>query len=479
MTRAASAPSLRSAEPPSWLNAYRDLSRTHGFEPMRVEGRLPEELNGTLVRVGPVAFGVGGQRYGHLFDGDGGVLAVRFAGGQAQGAARTIDTPSIRAEREAGQVLYANYGTRAPSLWRRLFGGVKNAANTSPFVWNGRLFALVESALPTELSLEDLSTLGETNLGGRVGSTFSAHPHAVVSRRASYNFGVSYGRVTQLELYELPDAGLVRRLGCVPLPGPTLVHDFIATDHHLVFFVSPVRLHLFRVLLGLGSVSDNLEWRPELGTEVLVVPIDAPARVARFPAEPFHTWHFGNAFEDAGRLQVDYVRYPDFGTNQWLAELLHGWTSTDAQGRLHRATLDVNAGTLFSEQVSDRRCEFPSATPLRAGARHRYTYVAAHSGPDTWRGPHDVLVKVDMETGAETVVTLDAGHHPSEPIFVPRAGGSAEDDGWLLVQTYDATSNRTYVAVLDAKVPDAGPVARAWLEHAFPFTFHGTWVTAR
>ncbi|HEX8538634.1 MAG TPA: carotenoid oxygenase family protein [Cystobacter sp.] len=477
MTSAASA--LRSAEPPSWLKAYRDLPRSHGFEPMRVEGRLPEELNGTLVRVGPVTFGVGGRRYGHWFDGDGGVLAVRFAGGQAQGAARTIDTPSIRAEREAGQVLYGNYGTRPPSLWRRLFGGVKNAANTSALAWNGRLFALVESTLPTELSLEDLSTLGETDLGGVVGPAFSAHPHAVVSRRASYNFGVRHGRVTQLDLYELSDAGAVRRLGSVPLPGPTLVHDFIATDHHLVFFVSPVRLRVFRMMLGLGSVSENLEWRPELGTEVLVVPIDAPTQVARFPAEPFFAWHFGNAFEDAGRLQVDYVRYPDFGTNQWLAEQLHGWASTDAQGRLHRATLDVKAGTFHSEQLSDRRCEFPGVTPLRAGARHRYTYLAAHSGPDTWRGPQDVLVKVDMETGAETVVTLGAGHHPSEPIFVPRAGGSAEDEGWLLVQTYDATSDRTYVAVLDAKAPEAGPVARAWLEHAFPLTFHGTWVTAR
>jgi all-trans-8'-apo-beta-carotenal 15,15'-oxygenase len=471
--------SPRSAEPPSWLKAYRDLSHTHGFQPLRVEGQLPEELNGTLVRVGPVTFGVGRQRYGHWFDGDGGVLAVRFAGGQAQGAVRTIDTPSIRAEREAGKTLYSNYGTAASSLWRRWFGGVKNAANTSALAWNGRLFALVESTRPTELSLEDLSTLGETDLGGVVGPTFSAHPHAVVSRRASYNFGMHYGRVTQLDLYELPDAGAVRRLGSVPLPGPTLIHDFIATANHLVFFVSPVRLRVFRVLLGLGSVSDNLEWRAELGTEVIVVSIDDPSRVTRFQTEPFYTWHFGNAFEDGGRVLVDYVRYPDFGTNQWLAEQINGWASTDAQGRLHRATLDLKAGTLHSEQLSDRRCEFPSATPLRAGARHRYVYLAAHSGPDTWRGPQDVIVKVDMETGAETVVALDAGHYPSEPVFLPRAGGSAEDDGWLLAQTYDATSDRTYVAVLDAKAPEAGPVARAWLDHAFPLTFHGTWVPTR
>jgi all-trans-8'-apo-beta-carotenal 15,15'-oxygenase len=469
---------LPSLGKPSWLKAYRDFTHEHGFQPLRVEGRLPEELRGTLVRVGPVTFGVNGQRYGHWFDGDGGALAVRFDGGAAQGAARAIDTPSIRAEREAGKVLYSNYGTSAPTLWRRLFGGVKNSANTSAMTWNGRLFALVESTIPTELSLEDLRTLGETDLDGTVGPAFSAHPHRVAARRASYNFGVRYGRVVQLDLFELPDTGPVRRMGSLPMSGPVMVHDFIATERHLIFFMTPVRLRIFRMLLGLGSFSDSFEWRPELGTEVLVIPIDAPSKAVRFQAESLYTWHFGNAFEQDGRIVVDYVRYPDFDSNQWLAEQLNGWATKDAKGRLHRATIDLKTRTLRSEQVSDRRCEFPGITPLLTGARHRYVYKAAHSGPEAWRGPQDAVVKVDMETGAETLVRLGGEHYVVEPVFIPRPGGSAEDDGWLLTQTYDATSDKTYVAVLDAKALEAGPVARAWLEHFFPFTFHGAWVPA-
>ncbi len=463
---------------PSWRKAFREFTQEHGYQPLRVEGQLPRELRGTLLRIGPVSFGVGGQRYGHWFDGDGGALAVRFEGGEAQGAARRIDTPTMRAEREAGKVLYNNYGTTGP-LWNRLSGKVKNTANTSAMTWNGRLFALVESTVPTELSLEDLRTLGETDLDGAVGPSFSAHPHRVEARRATYNFGVHYGRVTQLNLYELPDTGAIRRLGSVPLPGPTIIHDFIATERHLVFFVSSVRIRIFRVLLGMGAFSDNFDWQPRHGTEVLIIPIDDPRRPMRFQAEPFFTWHFGNAYEEDGRLTVDYVRYPDFGSNQWLAELKDGPASSDAQGRLSRSTIDLKERTLRTEQVSDRRCEFPVVNGLRAGARHRYVYLAAHSGPSAWRGPHDALAKVDMETGAETVVSLGKEHHPTEPVFVPRPGGSAEDDGWLLSQTYDATSDQTYVAVLEARTPEAGPVARVWLEHAFPFTFHGTWVPAR
>jgi all-trans-8'-apo-beta-carotenal 15,15'-oxygenase len=479
MTSAAiSTPPLPSPQPPAWTKAFLDFTSPHGYQPARVEGRLPEELRGTLVRIGPVAFGVGGQRYGHWFDGDGGALAVRFEAGSAQAAARAIDTPSIVAEREAGKVIHTNYGTSGP-LWNRLSGKVKNTANTSAMTWKGRLFALVESTVPTELSLEDLRTLGETNLDGVLGQSFSAHPHRVEARRASYNFGVRYGRVTSLELYELPEAGPVRRLGNVPLPGPTMIHDFIATERHLVFFVSALRIRVFRVLLGMGTFSDNFDWRPQRGTEVLIIPIDAPQRPVRLQAEPFYTWHYGNAYEEEGRLVVDSVHYPDFTTNQWLAEIKDGPTSTDAQGRLCRSTIDLKARTMRTEQVSDRRCEFPSITPPRAGARHRYLYTAAHSGPAAWRGPQDVVTKVDMETGAETVVSLGREHYPNEPVFIPRPGGSAEDDGWLLSQTYDARSDRTYVAVLDARAPEAGPRARVWLEHFFPLTFHGTWVPAR
>src|ERR1044071_8618071 len=149
-----------SSEQPGWRGAFRDFTKDHGFQPLRVEGRLPEELRGTLMRVGPVTFGVGQERYKHWFDGDGGILAARFDGSGAQGAARLIDNPSMRAEREAGRIISRGYGTAVP-LWRKLRHGGKNknAANTSVMAWNGRIFALFEGDVPTELSPEDLRSL--------------------------------------------------------------------------------------------------------------------------------------------------------------------------------------------------------------------------------------------------------------------------------------------------------------------------------
>ncbi|PTL85400.1 carotenoid oxygenase family protein [Vitiosangium sp. GDMCC 1.1324] len=468
-------------EQPGWRGVFRDFTQDHGFQPLRVEGRLPEDLRGTLLRVGPVAFGVGAQRYGHWFDGDGGLLAVRFEGSGAQGAARLINTPTIQAERNAGKLIYSNYGTSVP-LWRKLMmrGKKKNSANTSVMAWNGRLFALFEATQPTELSPEDLRVLGETDLDVIV-SNFSAHPHRVPARKATYNFGMQYGRETLLELYELPDGGAARHLGQVPLPRPTMIHDFIATERHLIFFVTPLRLNVFRMLLKLGTYSENLEWRPELGTEVLVIPIDDLANPVRIETEPLYTWHFANAYErEDGSLVVDYVRQPDFSsTHTWLGELTHGVPSADAQGRLHRATVDLKARTFRTEERSALSCEFPRVAPRDQTREYRYLYVGVHSKAAALRGPFDAVAKVDMTTGREELFGPYGEQYPAEPVFVPRAGATQEDDGYVLTQVYDVPSGLTHVAVLDARNPGADPLARAWFEHSFPITFHGGFMPAK
>ncbi|HEY0838681.1 MAG TPA: carotenoid oxygenase family protein, partial [Vulgatibacter sp.] len=330
----------------------------------------------------------------------------------------------------------------------------------------------------TELSLDDLSTLGQTDLDGEVRMTFSAHPHRVEERRAAYNFGMRYGRVTELDLFELPDGGRVRRIGSLPLPAPVLLHDFVATPNHLAFFVAPVRLRAIRAMLGMGSFSDNLAWSRSEGTEVIVVPLDDPSRPVRFDVDAFFQWHFANAFERGGELVVDLVRYQDFETNRWLGEVASGETSSDASGEYHRAIVDPRRRTLRLEKRWDASCEFPRVSPLVEGKPHRVAYVASHL-PDGRRGMYQRITRLDVESGHAVHASLPAGHFPSEPVFVPRPDARAEDEGWLLSLVYDAGAHASHVAILEADALEKGPIARASFDHHLPFTFHGGWLPSR
>ena len=56
----------------------------------------------------------------------------------------------------------------------------------------------------------------------------------------------------------------------------------------------------------------------------------------------------------------------------------------------------------------------------------------------------------------------------SEPLYV---------DGHLLALSH--MRDRAFVAVYDAARIPAGPVAKIWLDHHVPITFHGTFVGAR
>src|SRR5512134_2274478 len=183
---------------------YCDVPREHGFEALEAEGDLPAELRGTLYRNGPGLFGSNGRRYGHLFEGQGAISAVRFADGGAAGAIRVVESDSLREERAAGRPLYGSATSRARRIGNALRQRSSNGSNVSVLAWQERLFGVVDLAKPIEVSPQTLETLGETDLDGAIARTFTAHVHRVATRDAIYGFGIRYGRETELDLYELP-----------------------------------------------------------------------------------------------------------------------------------------------------------------------------------------------------------------------------------------------------------------------------------
>src|SRR5262249_8182100 len=125
-----------------------------------VEGAIPSELRGVYMRNGPNP--PSGESY-HWFVGDGMLHGVRLQDGRAQwyrnrwvrtraftGGASSVD--------EQG-----NVGHRI------------GVANTNIVQHAGRVFALVESSYPTEVTRE-LDTVGVCDFAGKLTTSFTAHP---------------------------------------------------------------------------------------------------------------------------------------------------------------------------------------------------------------------------------------------------------------------------------------------------------------
>lgn len=442
-----------------------------------LEGHLPIDLAGTLYRNGPARLERGDDRVGHWFDGDGAVLAVKFSGGQAQATYRYVESAGYQAEAAADKFLYGGYGTQAQHWWER-WRSVKNVANTSVLAYDDRLLALWEGGLPHALDPDTLETHGLDNLGQLSPSaTYSAHPKRDPHTGEVFNFGISYGKETILNLYRSTPSGQIRATGQVTLPGIPMLHDFVLAGRYLIFCIPPAHLNLLPVMLRLQTFSDSMQWKPQLGTEILICDRDSLAVVSRFQVDPWFQWHFGNGAEQPdGTVTIDLVRYADFATNRFLQEVASGSTQTIAPARLWRLHLDPQAGKLLeATQLSDRQCEFPTVAPQLVGQPWRYTYLNTHRpGTDETYGElFQAIGRLDHHTGELLIANCGSHCYPSEPLYAP----DRQDDrkGWILCVVFNSEAHRSEVWIYDADRLMDPPIARLALPEVIPLGFHGTW----
>ncbi|MTJ10661.1 carotenoid oxygenase family protein [Anabaena sp. UHCC 0204] len=446
-----------------------------------ISGKIPAGLRGTLYRNGPGRLERDGIRVGHWFDGDGAILAVNFNDVGATGVYRYVQTIGYQEETAAGKLLYGNYGMTAPGIiWNQWIKPVKNAANTSVLALPDKLLALWEGGKPYALDLQTLETCGEDDLGSLTKElSYSAHYKQDIYTGEIFNFGVTPGLNATLNVYKSDSTGKIIQTATHQLQGVPLIHDFVLAGQYLVFFVSPVRLNIWPVLLGISTYSDCLEWLPELGTQIIVFDRESLSLVSRGETEPWFQWHFANGYVDpSGAVIVDIARYENFRTNQYLQEVMTGETQTIANSTFSQVQLNPQTGKVIKiEQLSQRHCEFPSVPGQNVGQFSRYTYMSGFQpGTDVGKEILNNIARFDHQTGTLTEATIGENCYPSEPIYVQDSQNSGQ--GWILTVVYDGNNNCSEVWVFASDLLHEEPVCKLGLPNVIPPSFHGTWKSA-
>lgn len=463
----------------SWARAIKDIRYEHDFKSLSIEGTLPKDLNGTLYLNGPGFFSHFGKPYRYWPDGDGMITAISLRDGQASGAIKLIQNDGLVLEREADKPLFGSVGTSPPSFASKVLRKYKNPANTNVFHWGNRMFALYEGGLPIEFDPFSLKTIGECDLGV-VANRFSAHPKSCPTRNTQFNFGLEYGMKSSLKVYEFSVTGGAKVMTSIPLDNATICHDFVVTRNHIVFFINPVKVKVGKLLMGRGSIIDNLKWDGKLGTEVIIVPIDNPKNVKRFRTDPFFQWHFANAYEeDDDRIIVDFVKYSRFNMVGKINPKTQKWASDKGiRGYLNRACIDHKRKQVTITQLWSEKCELPAIWPGLEGEKHQRLYLGTFSDEVMKKeGAVDQLSVVDPRRGLIDQVTLGKNITFTEPQIVNTSSVAHENAGYLLSLAYDAEHDRSFLAVFDAMRLSEGPVARIHFDQPIPHIFHGKWIS--
>ena len=226
-----------------------------------------------------------------------------------------------------------------------------------------------------------------------------------------------------------------------------MVHDFAITEHHAVFILGPGVLDLEAVTHG----TSPLQWRPELGTQVVVVPRHGPGPNTVFELGPFWAWHLANAFEEEGRVIVEFP--------WWSSPGNAAGDFSAVSGAFSRLALDPATGKADLTHLDTASTEFPRVDDRRTGRAHRYLTVVARTGRDGLQlFEHDRLCRYDMVTGSSVGYDSDAAL--GEVVFAPRPGGTDELDGYYLTFATTLADDRSWLYVWDAADFPAPPRAR-------------------
>jgi carotenoid cleavage dioxygenase len=411
------------------------------------QGAIPRALRGRYVRNGP------NPKSGtspHWFLGDGMLHGVELRDGRA--------------------VWYRNRWVRTRTFvddakWLRedyTPDVTVGLANTHVIAHAGRILALVETSLPTEVTPE-LDTVGCVDYGGRLTTGMTAHPKTCPRTGELHFFACSF-MAPWLTYHRADAAGHLLQTEVIEVPGPTMVHDFAITDRHVIFMDLPLVFDVEMAMTG----TMPYRWSDEYGARLGVMPRGGTnADVRWFDIAPCYVFHPLNAYEEEdGAIVLDVVRYPELwrtGSNAATAAFMHRWR------------VDRTAGRVGEQPLDDRAVEFPRFDDRRMGTSYRYGYaVYTEQGAD--RGTGTSVIKYDLRTGASSAHDFGPGRVPSEPVFVPASDAAAEDDGWLIAYVYDAARDGSDLVILDAANVTAKPVATVALPQRVPFGFHGSFI---
>jgi len=451
-----------------WSLAFADLDADHRTSAMKlISGRCPEGLSGALYRNGPGKFRRPGGDAGHWFDGDGLMRAFRLHDGQATLQARFIDTPKRRADIQAGAVVTGGFGTKSGPGSHPLSADDANAANISVLPVGDKLWALWEAGSPTVIDPTDLSTEGLKTLRPDMAHMpFLAHPRREPGGDI-WNLGMGTDSAV---LWRLSADGELRSADIVALPRASYVHDFTATDRHIVLLLQP--LVMDKTVL---PFIDGFSWKPDLGVQILVLDKADITQRRLYELPAFFAFHYGAAWEDAdGTIRFDVCASPnpDFAT-RGAREVLHGtWTPTEPT-RLGLVTLAPGGRAKF--EPTGVVAEFPRSDARFAGRARRYSVhaTADHAGPLF----HGLSVH-DWKTGAADSFDFGPSHMVEEAVFKPRDGTGDELDGWLLAPSVNLAAKATELHVFDAHHVADGPVCTWRADIALPVSLHGVFLAA-
>ncbi len=456
---------------------FRWTERTRYTLPVEVRGALPSWLGGQLLRTAPAVFqNERGWRAEHWFDGLCLLYSFDIADGQVRFRQRLLDSKAAQVAAQ-GESSIGSFGTPIQrSFWKRLFQPappITDNTNVNVVPWQGGWLAMTETHAQHFVSGEDVATRGiyryEDKLPAALNTT--AHPHYDFVGNALVNLGTVWGPKNEIHVFRQGPRDKARVVeGKLAFERAPYLHDFGVSARHVVLIDHPLRASALPMLWSNKPFIEHFKWQPETGTRLWKFDRKHGSWTP-YETEALFCFHVVNTFEEGDDVVFDFVAFDDASVIDALktAKLARGMLPNFAP-RYVRARLRPGAKRVELEQLSNVGFDFPAVNYARVHGRpYRFAWGVGLHGASSGDWDSE-LVKLDHEQ-PEVRRFAERGITYGEPVFVPRPGAAAEDDGVLLSVGSHSRGERATLAVIDAATMK--PLAHADVGLSLPLGFHG------
>lgn len=447
--------------------------------PCKVEGILPEWLQGTLFRNGPAKFQAGGKAVSSWFDGLAMIHAFDISNTKVTYTNRFLRTDQYESMVNKNKLDFTGFAQDpCSSRFKKFFSLFFPKKSTLPNAcvsiaeYGNKMVGLTETPLPVVFDQKTLETLGGFGYQDTLPKSDifeSAHPQFDPEKEAIINYLVDFGRKSKYVIWQLKNASRAP-LAEVPVEYPAYMHSFALTENHVILVEFPFIVKPLDLLLENKAFIRNYKWKPERGTNFLVIRRSDGQVVTSMKTPAFFAFHHVNAFEKGNDLIIDIITYPDARVIEMVShdtmEAKH-FPKTS----LERFTLSLTENQITSQQLFDEPLELPKVSPGFVAKPYRYCYAIDGKFPTTLEEELG-LYKVDVET-KKGLKWSQKGCYAGEPIFVAKPNSQAEDDGVVLSLVLDLVKHTSFLLVLDAT--NMTEMARAYAPCPIPVGLHGLW----
>uniref|UniRef100_A0A0E0B1B2 Uncharacterized protein n=1 Tax=Oryza glumipatula TaxID=40148 RepID=A0A0E0B1B2_9ORYZ len=354
------------------------------------------------------------------------------------------------------------------------FGKVnKNISNTNVFEHAGRVYAVSENHLPQEISIQNLDTGDSWDINGEWKRPFTAHPKVTPGSGELVIFGSDAKRPFLMVGVVSADGTQLKHKLDLNLDRCILCHDIGVTVKYNIIMDIPLTIDISRLIRG----NQLIKFEKDSYARIGVMPRygDAESVVIR-------GFRAANSIIPGPRISLnknDLLSDPSKcslkpGINEEFFSRLYQW-------RLNMKTKAVSGQYLTGTEFS---MEFPVINDHYTGLHHSYAYAQVVDSLESSYGVNEKVIlkygglaklcleeadNVIAETSEDLIKTEYHGFGKDQffsgAAFVPRVGGSHEDDGW--------------VHIIDAQTFEGPPVAKIILPQRIPYGFHGTFITSK